>query len=309
MPKRTDAVDDAMRSLYAEPPEQFTARRTELVAEARRSGDAAAAQAIGKLRKPTQAAWIVNAFVLDDPSVVDQLSALGDRLRQAQDALDAGTMRELTGERRALVATLTKGALARAGRGDQTAGLRDEVSGTFDAAIADPEVAERLGRLPRSEQWSGFGFVASGSPELTLVRGGRDRARTSARGGRAGTTSSPATPSEAESASSGPTTAAKTKTKAPPRPSAAERRRQERALKAARDAFEKADAAFDKAQDAEEQLSRQVRKLAGKLSDLQDQLDAARRELETARKEVTTSRAERRTARSALDRVEREADR
>ena len=67
------------------------------------------------MRKPTVAAWIVNALALDRPAVVDELADLGARLRDAQDALDAARLRELTTERRRLVAALSQDAFA-AGR-------------------------------------------------------------------------------------------------------------------------------------------------------------------------------------------------
>jgi hypothetical protein len=289
---RTDAVDAAARILYAAAPEDFMTRRSELAAQARADGAGDAARAIEKLRKPTVAAWVVNALVLDDPSVVDRLSELGDRLRAAQHALDAGRLRELSTERRALVATLTKAAMTKAGRASVGAGLRDEVSGTFEAALADPDVAARLGRLQRSEQWSGFGFAPSGAPELTLVQGGRGA------GGR-----SPARPDDRRSGRS----AGQPAEKAPPRRTAAEKRRIERALAQARQVFEAAEAAFDEARGSEQDLSQEVRRLTKKLAKLQGQLDTARADLESARKDVASTRSARRDARSALDRAEREA--
>ena len=43
------------------------------------------------------------------------------------------------------------------GLANPTAALRDDVTATLQAAVADPEVAARLGRLTKAEQWSGFG--------------------------------------------------------------------------------------------------------------------------------------------------------
>lgn len=270
-------MEEAARALYAVPPDEFMAKRAELSDDARKNGDAEAAAAISKLRKPTLGAWIVNALVLGDPSVVDSLTDLGDRLRAAQDELDATQMRELSTERRKLVAKLTDEALKKAGRKQPPAGLRDEVSGTFDAAVADPDVAARLGRLQRAEQWSGFGFAGGGPPDLKLVRGGKAEPK-------------------------------KPAPKKEPKVTAAQRRQQQRALDKARDAFADADAALEDARSAEQELTDRVRTLTKKLAALQRQLDDARGELETARKEVTTARTRRREARSALDRAERAAD-
>lgn len=272
-----DAVNEAADELYAVSPDDFMAKRAEVAQRLRADGNTTAAARIEKLRKPTAAAWIVNAYVLSDPSVVDQLTDLGSRLRDAQDALDAARMRDLTSERRTLVGTLTKDAFRQAGRTQPPAGLRDEVTGTFEAAIADDDLAARLGRLQRAEQWSGFGFAPSGAPELTLVQGGRTRAA-----------ERPRRPEK-------------------PTRSAADKRRQERALATAQKAFDEADAAFEEARDAEQALSQEIKRLTKKLAKLQDQLDTARSDVETARKDVASARSKRREARSALDRAERDA--
>lgn len=272
-----DAVTEAARELYAVSPDEFMAKRAEVAQRLRASGDSAGAARIEKLRKPTAAAGIVNAYVLSDPSVVDQLTALGGRLREAQDALDAARMRDLTAERRTLVGGLTKNAFRLAGRNQPPAGLRDEVTGTFEAAIADDDLAGRLGRLQRAEQWSGFGFAPTGAPGLTLVQGGRTRA--------------PERPRRAEK----------------PKRSAADKRRQERALATAQKAFDEADATFDAARGSEQGLTQEIKRLTKKLAKVQEQLDTARSEIETARKDLASARSKRREARSALDRAERDA--
>jgi hypothetical protein len=271
-----DLSEDVIAQLYSAPPDEFMAKRTELADAARKDGDRGAAETISKLRKPTVAAWLVNALVHDDASIVDQLVDLGERMRAAQDALDATKLRELTTERRKLVDQLTNTAVKQSGRNDPPAGLRDEVTGTLDAAIADADVAARLGRLQRAEHWSGFGFLPTGAPQLTVVRGGRDEKA-----------AKPAT--------------------AKPKLSAADKRKHERALAHARDAFDEADAAYDATNRSERALGDQVRQLTKKLSKLQGQLDDARAELEQARKDVTTARGKRREARAALDKAERGA--
>jgi len=273
-----ELTDDVIRELYSVAPEQFLDKRAELVETARSGGDSAVATAIGKLRKPTVAAWIVNAKVHDDPSLVDELVDLGERLRSAQEALDATALRELTGERRKLIDKITAAAFHLAGRKDPPAALRDEVNGTFDAAIADAEVAARLGQLQRPEQSYGFGFLPTGTPQLTVVRGGKQ-------------TDAPAK-----------------KPPAKPKISAAEKRKRERAVKNARDAFAKAEQAFDEANQNERALADQARQLSKRLSKLQNQMDTVRADLEQARTDVTNARADRREARSALDRAERDAD-
>ena len=273
-----ELTEDVIREVYSVPPEEFIDKRSEVAARVRKNGDGATAAAIEKLRKPTVGAWIVNALVLDDPSIVASLAELGERMRGAQDALDAGQLRELSTERRKLIDRLTADAFKRAGRKDPPAALRDEVNGTFDAAIADDDIASRLGQLQRTEQSYGFGFLPSGTPHLTVVRGGKDDKP-----------------------------AAKKTAAAKPKLTAAEKRKRERALTNARDAFTKAEAAFDEANQSERALADQVRQLTKKLGRLQTQLDNARADLEQARKDAVIARANRREARSVLDRAERES--
>lgn len=274
--------EDVIRELYTVAPEQFIYRRSELADRARKNGEGAIASAIDKLRKPTVGAWIVNALVLHDPSIVDSLTELGERMRAAQQALDAGQLRELSTQRRRLIDQLTANAFERAERTDPPAALRDEITGTFDAAIADEEIAARLGRLQRAEQSYGFGFLPSGTPQLTVVSGGKD-------------------------AKSAANPAAK-KAPAKPKISAAERRKRERARSSAQAAFDKAQAAYDEANRAERELTDQVKQLTKRLAKLQAQLDDTRADLEQARKGTAEARASRRDARSALDKAERDAN-
>jgi hypothetical protein len=278
-----DPVGAAADRLYAASPDDFMALRGELATQARTGGDAAAATRIEKLRKPTVAAWIVNAFVLGDAAAVDRLTDLGDRLRAAQERLDAGELRELTTERRRLVDELTRAAFKQAGKRQPAAGLRDEVSNTFDAAVADPEIAGRLGRLQRSEQWSGFGFLPTGTPQLTVVRGGRDAAKKAP--AKAGASAPPA----------------------PPRKSAAERRKEQKAIADAQQALSAAEEAFTDAEGRQRDLSQRIKQLTRRLAKLQDELDEARDALDTTKHEVSEAKARRRDARSALDRAERAA--
>ncbi|KMO70243.1 hypothetical protein MCHLDSM_05131 [Mycolicibacterium chlorophenolicum] len=150
------SVDDALDRLYAARPEDFTAQRTQLAAEAKRSGDAAAAKQISGSRKPTVAAWVANLLALRGTARAS-LADLGARLREAHAAMDGEAIRTLTGEQRRLVDELSRAGFLAAGVAEPSAALRDDVTATLQAAVADPDVAARLGRLTKAEQWSGFG--------------------------------------------------------------------------------------------------------------------------------------------------------
>jgi hypothetical protein len=209
-----------------------------------------------------------------------RLRELGERLREAQDALDASTMRELAAERRKTVKDLTRLAV-KAASGNASAAVQDEVRATFDAAIADPEVAARLGRLERAEHWSGFGFESgTGPPALTLVRGGKDTAPKKAEGDKAAK-------------------------RVPP----AERRKLQRAVERAQAGFDEADAELTELEEAEHATQELVRRLTGQLSEVQKHLEDEKRHLDDARRQLKRAKTRRREARSALDRALRQAER
>lgn len=160
----TDLVAQAAAELYAAEPEEFTAHRKRLVAAARTAGDKEAAGRIGELRKPTKAAWLLNRLVREQPEVPVQLAMVSDGLRSAEQERDGARLRELSGARSALVDEFAARALAMIG--DPPAGLREDVAGTLEAAIADPAVAADLsaGTLTRAARWAGFGLGAGLAP-------------------------------------------------------------------------------------------------------------------------------------------------
>ena len=163
------AVEDALDELYAARPDDFTALRHALAATARGSGDAAAAKRITGSRKPTPAAWVVNLLVRDGTAKA-RLTELGSRLREAHAAMDGEAIRALTTEQRKLVDELARDGF-RGAELDPSAALRDDVVATLQAAIADPDVTARLGRLTKAEQWSGFGdFVFTATVSTTAKR-------------------------------------------------------------------------------------------------------------------------------------------
>ena len=148
---------DELDELYWVTPEKFTATRSRLAAAAKERGDADSAKRISGARKPTTAAWVVNRLALSHAKAKQRLTELGERLRAAHAAMDGERIRELTAEQRGLIDELARTAFDAAETTDPSAALRDDVTGTLQAAIADPDVATRLGRLVKAEQWSGFG--------------------------------------------------------------------------------------------------------------------------------------------------------
>ncbi len=169
---------ELIERLYTAPPDGFVAARAAAVAEARAAGDTAAAREIGKLRKPTVAAWLVNLLAVRRPELVAELAELSAALRTAQRELRGPRLRELSAQRRAVVAALVGQARALAEETDP--GLSTgklplaEVEATLQAALSDVEIAEqvRSGQLVRAASYAGFGEVPR--PQLRLVTGGAE---------------------------------------------------------------------------------------------------------------------------------------
>jgi hypothetical protein len=162
---------DELDELYGVRPEEFTALRTELAGAAKKRGDADAAKRIAAARKPTTAAWVVNRLVHTNEDVKASLTDLGERLRAAHAAMDGPAIRELSAEQRSLVDQVTRAALEGAEVGNPSATLREDVVATLQAAVADPDVAGRLGRLAKAEQWSGFGDFGATAVVTSTARG------------------------------------------------------------------------------------------------------------------------------------------
>jgi len=296
----SELVREAAAQLYAGDPAGFIGRRGDLAAQARASGDAAAARQIAGLRKPTRSAWVVNLLVRADPGAVSELAALGGDLRAAGRALDGRKLRELSQARRELITALTTRALAGAGLRDAPVALQEEVTATLSAAVADPRVAAELaaGTLARPVERPGFGFGPAGDedrdeapPEIPRPgprpfgpgRAGRERAEP----GRAGRERAERARAEREQAE-----------RARAERERAERERRRELIGAAEQAVEQAGQAADAAQAAERARTDAVHQLEQRLEDAQDRLAEAKRQ---ARAAATALR----DARRALDRLGR----
>ena len=173
-----DRVAAAVAELYGVDPEAFTERRKALVVAAREAGDKRSAAAIAALRKPTRAAWVVNRLARSDPDAPARLTAMAAELRDAERAKDGPRLRELSAARGALIDALTAQALAAAGVFDPPSSLRDEVTATLTAALADPATAAGFaaGTLTKAAQWSGFGYADLASTGDAAADGGRSPA-------------------------------------------------------------------------------------------------------------------------------------
>ena len=160
----SERLAEVARQLYGLPPEEFTAARTAAVKEARAAGDRGLATQLGALRRPAVAAWAVNLLVRERASLVEQVTSMGDSLREAQAQLDGAALRDLTRQRRRLVAAVTAEVEAVAASHDHSLspGAARQVEETVQAALVDPRAAEvvRSGLLVQPLSSTGVESVA-----------------------------------------------------------------------------------------------------------------------------------------------------
>ncbi|MFG1626762.1 hypothetical protein [Kribbella sp. NPDC049227] len=153
-------VDAVAVELYGLTPEQFTAARN---AAAKDGGDASTGEAIKTLRKPTLAAWLANQLVRADPDGVNDLTELGEQLRQAHASGDGTQLRRLTPRRHSLVQRVVQTArdLAREQGRPVSEQITQRLTEALDAALVDPGAAQllRSGQLTSALRHVGFGVV------------------------------------------------------------------------------------------------------------------------------------------------------
>ncbi|WP_210648536.1 hypothetical protein [Nocardioides sp. SYSU D00065] len=178
--KSSDPLLEIADDLYALPLADFTPARDALVKE--HKADKALASSIKGLRKASVAAWVVNLLVRRDPDQVDQLLAVGEALRDAQENLDATQLREFTKQRRQLTASVTTAArrVAREEGVRTTESVADQVEATLTAAMLEPDAARavRSGLLVTALSATGLGDLdLSGAVALPEALGFSAKAR------------------------------------------------------------------------------------------------------------------------------------
>ncbi|MEV5321470.1 hypothetical protein AB0K92_28145 [Streptomyces sp. NPDC052687] len=305
-------VEAVLDELYTTPPPQFVARREELAVAARTAGRAADSRRIRAARRPTLAAWAANLLLRRDPDESRRLLDLGEALREAYRTLDPAALRDLTAQRRQVVAVLSRQAarLADAAGHPLSAAAQQDVAATLHAVLADPDAAE---------QWSSGRLTGALSPPSAFLSPDPDAAALTARPkprtttapeSRAEPAGGPAKKSTKKSTRKTAKTAAKAADKVakkaaeksqpstPPTDELAERRRvREEQLAQARRA----------AEEAERRLGERRERAA----EAAESLTRARERREAARAELDAAEQRLRTAREALrdaDRARREAE-
>lgn len=295
----------AAEELYGLMPDEFTGRREALAKEARTDGDPDAAKAIKALRRPTAPAWLVNLLAREHGEDVDRLAGLGEKLRQAQSALDGPRIKQLSADRTVLVEALSRQVreLATARGQNVTAAVERDVEETLRAAVVDPRAADAAasGQLTRALSYAGLGEVDVSEATATPP----PRKSSSEKKAPAKKSTSPkksaTEPEPVEKSESPADEAGRQKESKQERQAAAKRSAAEQAAVEAMEALEDATARVGQARHARQAAEERV-------AELQQQLDEARRELATAKKQHgkadrTHERAERAasTAKHDLD--------
>jgi hypothetical protein len=154
-------LDTAANELYAVSPDDFIERRQQLVAEAKQARDRELATQIGKLRRPTRSAWLINLLARAEADDITALLELGVALQEAQQRMAGDELRQLSVQRRKTVDALARRAveLGREQGYDAPDGGLQEISQTLQTALGDPEIADLVcaGRLTQAVTYGGFG--------------------------------------------------------------------------------------------------------------------------------------------------------
>ena len=151
---------DVARELLLVAPPDFVAERTARQ-RAVRPDDRALATAIGKLRKPAPAAWVIDLLAHD--GALDDAVELGPALRRAHADADPDAIRTLRKQRAEVVDALAQAGadLASDAGHPVTPAVIEQVRSTIEAAMADPHAgaAVRSGLLVTALESVGFDAV------------------------------------------------------------------------------------------------------------------------------------------------------
>ena len=295
-----DPLLEIADDLYALPLADFTPARDALAKE--HKADKALAASIKGLRKASVAAWVVNLLVRRDPDQVDQVLAVGEALRDAQDNLDATQLREFTKQRRQLTASVTTAArrMAREEGVKTTQSVADQVEATLTAAMLEPDAARavRSGLLVTALAATGLGDLdLSGAVAVPDALGFSAKARPVA----------PPDPSKRPQLHVVPDPDADVKARA----AADERLADAKAIlketekehRAARRSVEKLQARTLQIQSEIDELRTQIAALDSTLEEVDDELGEAEAAQAEAEEAVDEARAEVEAARAARDKL------
>jgi hypothetical protein len=291
--------------LYALRPDAFAAARDEQVRQAKAARQQPLARELGRLRRPTQSAWLVNLLWRDQREVMQQLFELAGELGRAQAQASGSELRSLTAQRREVESALIRRArtLGNAAGVNVTDAMVRDVQDTLAAALAQPAVADEVrgGRLVKPLAYAGFGPLVTPAPGV----GGHGTAPGVGDRGTAGAPAAdrPAAPPRQLKDDIAQLRAAQ---QARERRVAAERQLQEAhtASDAAAGVLAEVAQAAETAHDRQLALERQVAGLRAQLQALEEQLATAEQVAQRAARRKDQAQQAHQTALEALQRAE-----
>jgi hypothetical protein len=164
-------LDDALDALYAASPEDFVSERKRLAKELTSEGHSAEAAELGKVRKPTIAAWALNRLTRDHRRDVDLLLDSGHRLRTAQAGVLRGDARETfeqaqRTERETIARLVGEAEQLLSARGGASAAVLEQIRTSLHSAAVSEGGRELLaaGRFAEPLTLEGFEAVAGLAP-------------------------------------------------------------------------------------------------------------------------------------------------
>jgi hypothetical protein len=171
-PSRAPTADRRLDELYRGPPEGFVAGRDQLVKELRATGQREEAQRVGRLRRPTAAAALINRAAHQAPDRLAEFAEASRRLEEAQGEALRGEeeggakWREAAASERDAIGAVIEvaGRLARDSGHPASQRALELVGETLRAASADPDLRERVlrGRLEREQSGATLGAPPAG---------------------------------------------------------------------------------------------------------------------------------------------------
>lgn len=176
-------LERRLEPLYREPPEEFVAARDALVGDLRASGDREAAARVKKLRRPSQAAWLINRVAIDEPDRAQAVAEAADNLAAVQRRVldEGGGADELRaaadGERRRIGELVTEARRVAASHPRPVSEtVIERVAETLQAVGSDHELRDQLlrGRIERDHRAATIGLPADAG---TATRRRRARRR------------------------------------------------------------------------------------------------------------------------------------
>jgi hypothetical protein len=189
-----EKLQDGLDRLYGAPLEDFIAERAKLAKELRGDGDRETAEDVGKLAKPTAAAWALNHVAREEPSAVEEWLDAAQALRDASAApAQSDDLREAIAAHRDATVRLTNVVRDRAQPSGRplSGAMVERVRALLRSATSDDGAFERLraGRVTEEPAAAELSLAPSGRNAPRSPRGGaaaRGRKASASRGGRGG---------------------------------------------------------------------------------------------------------------------------